>query len=781
MSNPHIEQISQPEARPKSRIDKIIGFTSDPTLPRSSHSIAISESGGSHSNLSFDAEKARESLASEISVATDALFSDMSLYTRLMIQKLSALDSTASLYQSAAFKTGNKLVKGLQLMTADNAAQSQLQLLQLYSLVSALSLQGKKLAVQLEQVEELRVQLNAAMGIPEEKVATHSKLSHSPSNVLHEVDFRPSMSVRASTIEETKPQAAPIKLFSKLPKQIVESGLEKPELMRLSAVYELIETEIDYCKDLQTMIGYHRVQVKEVCGENDAALIFSNIDQLLLANQALANKMIAKKDANLFISEVGDLLIDSAESFYVYSTYASNYPAAMKLVHSYQTKPDLKDALQKWMNAPEARGLSLESFLIKPVQRICKYPLLIRELEKYSEKAGNQKDKDLLRTAAEKIEKVVTSVNEATRAAEEKQRILHLGDSIEAPEPMHLEDKVYVKDGMIQRIQNGKPKDRYIILYTDLLLICEPIVKQPPARGPPKYELECGYSLAELTLLSNAKGSPRTRLRADSVKGLKSTNIIALNVITGDKDTIVFMTNTAEECAKWLEIFQNAMKDITEEHRSAVRSIQAQAKHTERQSSMPSMGAVGAMVGNMEMFGKGTFGKGKGQKSGLSSIALQRAATRKSQLDWMVRGRVLTPACRVQRSGRAGRRQDRWSHLQARAFFHRDSLLLVRSAASYRSSLAEKKSIWKLPNDWLFPDEDAVVAEEAPAAQAASRTAASNLSSGTSGTSEAEDDSIALDMVDGFSNWRKVDRGDEPPYYFHIVTQETRWEPPVTN
>jgi hypothetical protein len=88
--------------------------------------------------------------------------------------------------------------------------------------------------------------------------------------------------------------------------------------------------------------------------------------------------MIVKRDANLFISEVGDLLIDSAESFHVYSVYASNYPAAMKLVHSYQAKPEMKDALAKWMNAPEARGLSLESFLIKPVQRICKYPLLIR-------------------------------------------------------------------------------------------------------------------------------------------------------------------------------------------------------------------------------------------------------------------------------------------------------------------------------------------------------------------------------------------------------------------
>lgn len=88
--------------------------------------------------------------------------------------------------------------------------------------------------------------------------------------------------------------------------------------------------------------------------------------------------MIAKKEVSLFISEVGDMLIECAESFHVYSVYASNYPAAMKLVVSYQLKPDMKEVLQRLSAAPEARGLSLESFLIKPIQRICKYPLLIR-------------------------------------------------------------------------------------------------------------------------------------------------------------------------------------------------------------------------------------------------------------------------------------------------------------------------------------------------------------------------------------------------------------------
>lgn len=41
----------------------------------------------------------------------------------------------------------------------------------------------------------------------------------------------------------------------KLPKEITDANLPKPEVMRLMAVYELIETEADYCRDLSTMIN----------------------------------------------------------------------------------------------------------------------------------------------------------------------------------------------------------------------------------------------------------------------------------------------------------------------------------------------------------------------------------------------------------------------------------------------------------------------------------------------------------------------------------------------
>jgi hypothetical protein len=44
-----------------------------------------------------------------------------------------------------------------------------------------------------------------------------------------------------------------VKLFAKLPQEVAKADIDKVEMMRLSVVYELIETESDYINDLKTM------------------------------------------------------------------------------------------------------------------------------------------------------------------------------------------------------------------------------------------------------------------------------------------------------------------------------------------------------------------------------------------------------------------------------------------------------------------------------------------------------------------------------------------------
>ena len=60
-------------------------------------------------------------------------------------------------------------------------------------------------------------------------------------------------------IQSAQPQQP--KAFGKLPKEILDANLPKPELMRLSTVYELIETEADYVRDLQTMIQVLKIDL----------------------------------------------------------------------------------------------------------------------------------------------------------------------------------------------------------------------------------------------------------------------------------------------------------------------------------------------------------------------------------------------------------------------------------------------------------------------------------------------------------------------------------------
>lgn len=63
----------------------------------------------------------------------------------------------------------------------------------------------------------------------------------------------------------------------------------------------------------------------------------------------------------------------------MYTTYCANQPKAMELLedlsHNY---PNFTTFISESILNPECRGLSLLSFLIKPIQRICKYPLLLK-------------------------------------------------------------------------------------------------------------------------------------------------------------------------------------------------------------------------------------------------------------------------------------------------------------------------------------------------------------------------------------------------------------------
>jgi hypothetical protein len=104
----------------------------------------------------------------------------------------------------------------------------------------------------LKQIEDSRAMVSKVLAL---RNSLHGRIG-GPEDLLSNLSAASMGSISnpgTSTNSLLPPQPQPIKLLAKLPKEIEEANLEKPELMRLAALYELIETEIDYIKDLTTM------------------------------------------------------------------------------------------------------------------------------------------------------------------------------------------------------------------------------------------------------------------------------------------------------------------------------------------------------------------------------------------------------------------------------------------------------------------------------------------------------------------------------------------------
>lgn len=74
--------------------------------------------------------------------------------------------------------------------------------------------------------------------------------------------------------------------------------------------------------------------------------------------------------------------------------------------------------------------MDLKAFLVKPVQRLCKYPLLLKELVKVTD--ANHPDHSNLEKALSKVESVVASINDKKRKVEEQERLMKAAESITA-------------------------------------------------------------------------------------------------------------------------------------------------------------------------------------------------------------------------------------------------------------------------------------------------------------------------------------------------------------
>ena len=110
--------------------------------------------------------------------------------------------------------------------------------------------------------------------------------------------------------------------------------------------------------------------------------------------------------------------------------------------------------------------------MLKPVQRICKYPLLLQELAKATPE--NHADHENLLDAIAKTNQVVVSLNDGQRALESFSKIAQIAAAIKTDVPeldMLQKGRSFVREGPFDELSNGKRRGRSLVLFNDVLLV----------------------------------------------------------------------------------------------------------------------------------------------------------------------------------------------------------------------------------------------------------------------------------------------------------------------
>uniref|UniRef100_A0A663ET85 Intersectin 2 n=1 Tax=Aquila chrysaetos chrysaetos TaxID=223781 RepID=A0A663ET85_AQUCH len=203
--------------------------------------------------------------------------------------------------------------------------------------------------------------------------------------------------------------------------------MQPMERKRQGYIHELIQTEERYMDDLQLVLEvFQKPMADSGClTEGEMGLIFVNWKELIMSNTKLLKALRVRKKTGgekMPVQMIGDILAAELSHMQAYIRFCScQLNGASLLQQKTDEDADFKDYLKKLALDPRCKGMPLSSFLLKPMQRITRYPLLIKSILENTPE--NHPDHSNLKLALERAEELCSQVNEGVREKENSDRL----------------------------------------------------------------------------------------------------------------------------------------------------------------------------------------------------------------------------------------------------------------------------------------------------------------------------------------------------------------------
>ncbi|XP_060224899.1 FERM, ARHGEF and pleckstrin domain-containing protein 2 isoform X2 [Meriones unguiculatus] len=305
----------------------------------------------------------------------------------------------------------------------------------------------------------------------------------SPSSLKSQLSLSPELQASLSTTEQgSAPALSPVLSgagTARMDNQEERKHKHMPEDEAYFIAKEILATERTYLKDLEVITVWFRSMVvkEDAMPATLMTLLFSNIDPVYEFHRGFLHEVEQRlalwegppsthlKDDH---QRIGDILLRNMCQLKEFTSYFQRHDEVLTELEKATKQYKKLEAVYKEFELQKVCYLPLNTFLVKPVQRLVHYRLLLSRLCRHY--TPRHRDYADCHEALKAITEVTTELQHSLTRLENIQKLTELQRDLVGIENLIAPGREFIREGCLHKLTKKGLQQRMFFLFSDMLL-----------------------------------------------------------------------------------------------------------------------------------------------------------------------------------------------------------------------------------------------------------------------------------------------------------------------
>ncbi|XP_034989817.1 FERM, ARHGEF and pleckstrin domain-containing protein 2 [Zootoca vivipara] len=242
---------------------------------------------------------------------------------------------------------------------------------------------------------------------------------------------------------------------------------------------EILATERTYLKDLEVLtVWFRSAVVKEnAMPEGLMTLLFSNIDPIYEFHRGFLKELEhrlalwegrSNAPTKGDYQRIGDVLLKNMHMLKEYTTYLKKHDEVLSELEKATKRIKKLEMVYKEFELQKVCYLPLNTFLLKPIQRLMHYKLILGRLCKHY--VPDHRDYTDCRSALKEITEITSQLQNSLIRLENFQKLTELQHDLLGIDNLVAAGREFIREGCLYKLTKKGLQQRMFFLFSDMLL-----------------------------------------------------------------------------------------------------------------------------------------------------------------------------------------------------------------------------------------------------------------------------------------------------------------------